>query len=168
LDEAVEHILDRFASKGVLVDTNLLLVYLIGTFDRSFLQRFARTKAYTPEDYDVLANFLNEFHRVIVTPHILTEVSNFSLRIKQPYLERYFATMVAALDSHTEKHVPKERILPSPYLSRFGFTDLSIQEAAEELGCLVLTDDLPLVIHLDNCGVPVANFSSIRFQSGTS
>jgi len=167
LDQTVEHFLDRYASKGVLIDTNLLLVYLIGTFDRSFLQRFPRTQNYTSNDYDILSCFLERFHRVIVTPHILTEVSNLSLQaLKDPYAEDFFASMAHVLGSHVEKHIPKERILPSPHLARFGFTDLSIQETARELRCLVLSDDLRLVVHLGDCGLAAANFTSIRIQSG--
>jgi len=49
------------------------------------------------------------------------------------------------LEKVCEKYIPKNDILSSQELVKFGFTDVSIIVAAKENNALVLTDDFPLL-----------------------
>lgn len=65
-------------SKALLLDTNLLLLYLVGGKDPQLIDGARRLNAYTEEDFDLLYEFIesNGFLQLVSTPHILTEVSN--------------------------------------------------------------------------------------------
>jgi hypothetical protein len=71
-------VLARYRTAGVLVDTNLLLVYFVGAFDPALIPKFKRTRMYTLEDHPLLVRVLGFFEKVVTTPHILTEVSNLA------------------------------------------------------------------------------------------
>jgi hypothetical protein len=64
--------------KNLLLDTNLLLLYLIGGEDPKLLESARRLNAYVEEDFYLLIEFIevNGFTQLISTPHILTEASN--------------------------------------------------------------------------------------------
>lgn len=63
---------------GLLVDTNILVLYTVGTVNRSRITNFKRTSNYTPSDYDLLINFLGGFTKIYTLPHVLAEVSNLT------------------------------------------------------------------------------------------
>jgi hypothetical protein len=170
-----EEMVARYASWGVLVDTNILLIYLAGLWDRTLVERFSRNdKGYTADDFDALDKLIARFQLVLTTPHILTEVSNLSnalgFKRNDPDAADHLARVVAFLLSTCEERVPKDTILGErwrPLLARFGVTDVSIMEACRIHRCLVLTDDAKLCDALGRLDVDVLNFSNIRFPDET-
>ena len=62
--------------KQIVVDTNLLLLLVIGITDRSLIAKHKRTRSFEAEDFDLLVSVLAGYDQVVVTPHIMTEVSN--------------------------------------------------------------------------------------------
>src|SRR5690242_13664784 len=60
----------------VIIDSNILVLLIIGTWDRNSIPQHRRTKVYTPRDFDLLQTELRRYQRVITTPSVLTEASN--------------------------------------------------------------------------------------------
>ncbi len=87
-------LLKKYYSKGILIDTNLLLIFIIGMCDKNYIATFKRTKTFSSEDYDILFHILQPFCKIITTPNILTEVSNhlgfLEESLKQKVLKTYF------------------------------------------------------------------------------
>jgi hypothetical protein len=75
--------LHAFRTRGVLIDSNLLLLLFLGTYDRRQIATNDRLSKYSEDDYDLLIQVLRPFTRIITTPNILTEVSNLSNAIPQ-------------------------------------------------------------------------------------
>ena len=67
-----------YKAKGLLIDTNLLLLYFIGTYDPDRIPRFKRTMSFTVDEFLLLDAIFTNFDKVITTPNILTEISNLS------------------------------------------------------------------------------------------
>jgi hypothetical protein len=63
--------------KSILVDTNLLLLLFLGTVNPARISKFKRTQQFSDQDFYLLVSFLSGFDKVVTTPHILKEVSNF-------------------------------------------------------------------------------------------
>lgn len=59
---------------SVILDTNLLVLLVVGMTNRAFIGKHKRTRAYTEEDYDLLCLLLEQYQQIITTPSILTEV----------------------------------------------------------------------------------------------
>ena len=72
----VPNLIQKHRSAGLLVDTNLLLLYLIGKTNPNRISNLKRTDKYSIKDFELLARFMANFRSLAVTPHILTEVSN--------------------------------------------------------------------------------------------
>src|SRR6266481_2713988 len=74
----LDELIRRHASNGVLIDANLLLLHVVGAHDRRLVSTFKRLSAFAPEDLDTLVAVTRHFRSILVTPHILTEVSNLA------------------------------------------------------------------------------------------
>ena len=135
-------LISQHARQGILIDTNVLLVLLVGLVDQGLVGRFKRTESYTPEDFQLVLRLVQGFRRIITTPHILAELTNLSPTGREHRkAARYFGQLVAVLRRAYEHPVAKDVMLGSALLPRIGFTDLSIIEAAKNGHYLVLTDD---------------------------
>ncbi len=63
---------------GLPVDTNLLVLFVVGAVNRERIESFERTSSYTKEDYKLLLQFLANFKKLHTSPHVLAEVSNLA------------------------------------------------------------------------------------------
>lgn len=157
-----EEFIRAYATKGLLIDTNVLLLYLIGQHDPAYIPVYKRTQKYTPDDYSILCRFVRPFQRLIMTPQILAEVHNLSQSVQKSRVRKYFATLVHLLRPATEYYVEKNVLLENSKLPQFGFTDLSILETARTQKVGVLTDDLAAAGMLQKARCGVVNFNHLR------
>ena len=143
------------ASHGLLVDTNVLLMYLVGSYDPGYIGLFKRTQQYSTEDFQIVRGLAHRFRRLVTTPHILSELTNLSRGVHEPRLSKYFRCLIGVLRRAHEVHVHKDVLLSHARLPRFGFTDLSILEAAKRSKYLVLTDDFAAagILRAERCDV---------------
>ncbi|MCX9010568.1 MAG: hypothetical protein OIN66_05530 [Candidatus Methanoperedens sp.] len=131
--------------KAIVIDTSPLLLLLMGLYDRKAIDGFKRLSEYDCDDYDLLFQFVAR-RKLIVTPQVLSEVSNFARGLKNKFSE-FIVENRSTLERIDEKYIPKTDILTSQEVVNFGFTDISIILAAKENNALVLTDDFLL------CGI---------------
>lgn len=134
----------KLLDKGqvIVIDTSPLLLLLMGLYDKNAINNFKRLSEYDSDDYDLLYQFVAK-RKIIVTPQVLSEVSNFADQLKNRFSE-FIEENRPNLEKIDEKYITKAEILTSPEVIKFGFTDTSIILAAKENNALVLTDDFPL------------------------
>src|SRR6266700_1750334 len=120
MTEHLEHLLMKYRSKGVMVDTNLLLLFFIGSIDRSLVETFKRTRTFVVEDFDLLLKFLECFERICTCPQVLTEVANLAGALTDEYRHALFHRFADSLEVLVEQYVPaKEAVRAAPYF-KFG------------------------------------------------
>ncbi|MDT7778927.1 MAG: hypothetical protein QOC99_1439 [Acidobacteriota bacterium] len=157
----LDTLLAQYKSRGVVIDTNLLLLYFVGIFDTSRIPKFKRTITFTVEDFHTLFKFFNYFDKVVTTPNILTEVNSFAGQLPGD-IKALFNSVFAARLSGIEEHYKKSNALARlPHFSKFGLTDSGIADLAQGR-YLVLTDDLRLFGYLQNLGIDAINFNQLR------
>lgn len=154
----------KYRQKGILIDTNILLLYFVGAVNRTRISKFNRTEKFTPEDYDLLLEVISFFSKRVTTPNILTEVNSLINQLGEPERSQclvLFSRSIALLD---ENYIPTKIVSQRSEFMRFGLTDCGILELAYNQ-YLVLTDDLKLAVHLQSQGVDVVNFNHLRSYS---
>lgn len=159
----------RHLRSGVLVDTNLLLVYFIGLYDNAsgyrVIDSFRYTKGkYTTGDFDILSSILERFDCWITTPHILTEVSNMLGHLSDPARQFCFELLKRTIPSLNEHNVSGRELSKAETFVEFGVTDTSILKVAAK-PYLVLTDDYRLSGYLNKAGMDALNFHHIKLLS---
>ncbi|HZW91927.1 MAG TPA: PIN domain-containing protein [Candidatus Eremiobacteraceae bacterium] len=150
-----------YGSRGVVIDSNLLLLYFLGSFQRSQIRTNKRLANFDEEDFDLLVRLLSLFKKVVTTPNILTEVSNLSDAVPEAFRESYFAQFRACLSILVEEYTPSSEALASRW-SRFGLTDAAIATISRKR-YLVLTEDFRLSQALGSDGIDALNFNHLRY-----
>jgi hypothetical protein len=153
-------LINQHRSKGVLVDTNLLVLYLVGKVNRKRIPSFKRTQTYTVGDFDLLARLIAWFGRLVTTPHILTQASDLAdLNGKElGEVRRLFQTTVDLMEERFEE---SRSVVRDGSFERLGLADAAISVLCRR-DVLVLTDDLDLYVALLGRGVDAVNFSHVR------
>jgi len=165
MNSNVGDLIARYRDRGLVVDTNLLLVLLVGNIDRRLIGTTARTEKYSSADYARILDILVLFNRLIILPQILTETGNL--------LKRNCSTASTQIDLHREflrfVHRPKtcesrpssRRITTHPAFPDPGYADAAILHAANGK-YLVFTDDGPLQGKAWQLGVDVLPFKWLQ------
>lgn len=162
----LELLFQKYRQKGVIVDTNLLLLYFVGMFASDQIEKFKRTrsKGYTFEDFILLSKLLDQFQTVVTTPHVLTEISNLSDFSPDDLKLQFFRSMVPRITVLREEYLPSADLSRTRQFLSFGLADAAIVKAAIDR-YLVLTDDLALASHLERERVDVVNINRLRQMS---
>lgn len=138
---------------GLLVDTNLLLLYLMGRSDRRSIGA-KRLEKYTIDDFMAVELLIDSFDRLVTTPHILAEVGNLAP-------EKYLTRFVSDLGLFDEVFELATDIATGGDVSPLGLTDAAIARCARD-GILILSDDFPLTQRLEKRGQYVLNINHLR------
>jgi len=153
-------LIEKHRATGLFVDTNLLLLYLVGKTNKNRIANFKRTQQYTADDFELLDRIMGLFKIRITTPHVLTELSNLGdlQGSERAGFRSWFVRMIEdAREFYDESRiVVKENSFP-----RLGLTDAAIAAVARHR-FLFLTVDLDLYVTLAKRGVDAINFNHLR------
>lgn len=147
--------------KRVLLDTNVLLLWVVGNTDERYIAQHKRTGAYSIQDFDALSSFLAQAQTVETTTHVLTETSNLLAQSHHELTQDLFRTYTAVLNLVDEQQ-PKANVLSqSDSFARLGLADTSLLHQAS-LGTVLLTSDAEL--HTTACALnfPCVHFNELR------
>jgi len=155
-----EDLIVRFRGGDILPDSNLLLLLLIGSFERQRIRIFKRTAAFSELDFDLLATFLSHFRGRKTTPHVLTEVSNLANALPEHLKSAWFAHFSAQVGAFFEVYEESKALMKGDAFHLFGLTDAALCSISSDT--LILTKDGPLTGFLRSRNLPVLNFDELR------
>lgn len=169
LESQLQVLLQHHREDGVLLDTNVLLLWLMAQL-QSGLIGGKRLEKYTLDDALLLANFVRQFKRVLTTPHILTETSNLAAqilsgRLKAEFFERVYPLFCLQTDLAFHTCPTDAKTVDANTFLRLGFTDANLA-AAVNANRLLLTDDLDLHLAALAKSAASINFTHMREAAG--
>ncbi len=156
---------DIQSKAGLVIDTNLLLLYLVGLHDPDRIETFKRTRAYSVDDFDLLIYIISRFGGFSTTPNIMTEVSNLIEGVE--YDDVPLLTVLRDKVIYQEEHYIASRIILSnedETFLKFGVSDTVLYRLAQA-NYLILTVDSSLCAFLQNKDLPALNFNHLRSDS---
>lgn len=148
----------------ILLDANLLVLLVIGLTNRDLVLKHKRTKTFEQVDFDLLVKILSNYDAIVVTPHILTEVSNLISQIGEPALSRVRSTFSTLVEEQQEVFCASKDSVKHPAFIRLGLTDASILQLMNSTTPL-LTTDLGLYLEAAKSNPLAENFNHLR-QAG--
>jgi hypothetical protein len=160
----LDDLIRRHRNTGILVDTNMLLVYLVGLLNREWVSEVSPNRAYSSDDFELVSNILGRFNLLIVTPAVLAEVSNLSTSRLSAFQRQEFLKFLARLlptAAFTEQLAALVSVTAANGFTRFGFTDATIEKIGAS-GVPIFTDDANLYQYLASRKVEVFNYNHIR------
>lgn len=145
----------------LLIDTNLLVLFVVGSVNRERIESFKRTRQYSKADYELLLRVLAGFQPLYTLAHVMAEVSNLTdLTGRERLRARH--VLKETLTILLEPEMPSVRAAQSAPYGSLGLVDAAIAALAREYKCAVLTDDLDLYSALSREGIAVLNFTHLR------
>jgi hypothetical protein len=145
----------------LVIDTNLLVLFVVGTASRHYIKKHKRLTEFIPEDFDALVQIISNAPSVFVTPNTLTETSNLAGYIGEPARTEVFRVLQNLVATATEEYVPSRKATERKEFFRLGLTDSALIEACSTEAVLVTTD-LNLYLAVEATGAPAINFNQIR------
>lgn len=151
---------------AVAVDSNLMLLLVVGLASRDFIAKHKRLQAFTADDFDLLLSELAVASEVLVTPNVLTETSNLIDHIADPARTQVYERFRDLLSTATaiETHVPSLDAVHRSELPRLGLSDCALLELAAR-GIPLVTVDLHLYLAAAAKGYKALNFNHMRDAS---
>jgi predicted nucleic acid-binding protein len=154
----------RFGSErntGLLIDTNLLVLFAVGSVNRGRIENFKRTRQYTIEDFELLVRVLERGEPLYTVAHVLAEVSNLTdlSGAERPKIRQLLKETISLL---TEAEITSAQATKDSLYEGLGLVDAAIAAVAREHKCTVLTDDLDLYLMLQRDKLEALNFTHLR------
>ncbi len=158
--------IQSYFGKGIIVDTDPLVLLLAGYYDYDSIGKSKLTAEFTKGDFDLLTSFLSKFRKIIVTPHVLAEVSNLiNTRVNKTDFADFIEKIIETLSDFKEAYVQKDEIISREELKKVGITDTGILLACERDNNLILTKDFQFKGLCISKGLPVIHFDRLRAES---
>ena len=150
-------------SSALLIDTNILLLLIIGRIDRDLIARFKRTAdRFDGTDFDLLTTFIADHTALVTTPHVLTEANSLLAQLKGTHRSQAMTSLRQFVERVSEHWRQASELMMTDAFAHLGLTDAAILLHAETQGWRVLTDDYMLAARLMAARVPVINFNHFR------
>lgn len=155
--------------EGIILDTVVLLLFFIGKYDINYIKDFGPTHLYSKDDYDLLNKIILPFKKIVITPQVIAEISNHSLKyLFDAKLQQYLCVVVDFLrnkDKMEEQHVMFENWVDKSIsrLCSFGFVDMGMYEISKQKGIPILTDE-EYLYNFSKRNIPIIKFSIIKYS----
>lgn len=141
----------------LLIDSELLVLLIVGTASPGFISAHKNLKAYSKADFDFLLSFLALVPNVVVTPNTMTEASNLARQIREPIRTLVGETLRALALLQDEVFVPSRNAVTRPEFTTVGLTDSVLLTLMRPTDVLLTADHL-LVDLANAAGHEVINF----------
>jgi hypothetical protein len=144
-----------------VVDTQLLVLLVVGTASKLYISRHKRLHAFTEADFALLIEILGKPPRLRATPNTLTETANLVDDIAGPARLHIVRTFGRIVPTMSETYVPGARAVARPEFERLGLTDAALLDGSLADATL-LTADVLLYLAAVQAGRPARNFHHDR------
>lgn len=123
-----------------LIDTNALVILLLGIIDTKLIGKHKRASIYEINDYKNLLNFIGDYSNLLVLPNVWTEVDNLLNDFSGNYKYKYLATIKEIIQNTSEKYFESSKIILSYNFDVVGLTDSILIEIAKDCKCIITSD----------------------------
>lgn len=146
---------------SVLIDTDLLVLLIVGATDKRLIDRHRPTKEFMTRDFDELCGLLDDFDEFWITSHCLAETSSLLKHTDDRRAKGLLTTLATFCSNARESCLPKNQVLPDPNFLRLGVADTGFVQKSKRVD-LSITVDVQLYETISRLGRNVVNFNHVR------
>ncbi len=137
--------------RPVVLDSNLLVLLVVGLASPDYILTHKRLSAYTRNDFALLVQLLSGTSRLMVTPNTLTETMNLAGQATEPARMDILQAFRRLLGTAEEDYIESRRAADRTEFLRLGLTDLVVLESAAD-NFTIITADLNLYLEAMRLG----------------
>ncbi len=146
----------KYKNQGVFVDSEILLLYIVGSKDPRLVRKFGRTANFDENDFNPVSEFIESFNLKITSPHILTEVSDLLGESND-----FHTILEVYINTSEEKNLSSREVAKCDSFLKFGLADSAIVEISQN-SHLVFTADNRFYGYLTNSGIDAVSFDQLK------
>jgi rRNA-processing protein FCF1 len=124
----------------ILIDTNALIVLLLGLMDKRLINKHKRTSIYEEQDFDDLISVIGSLDKLVVLPNVWTETDNLLNDFGGELKYQYMVQTIEAMKSTSEKYIESIKGFESDSFFDLGLTDSLLLSCAKECEFLITSD----------------------------
>jgi hypothetical protein len=156
----IRDMIAKHRKNGVLIDTNLLLLLVVGIYDRRRIESFKRTSKYSVKDFQRVGGIANEFETLWTTPNIMTEVDNLGRQLESREWPNFSRALESLVLKMREEYKPTSELVTQAQYTRLGVADCAVLRLTTPF--LLISDDLGLYMEAQRIGMDAVNYTHIR------
>lgn len=126
--------------RDVLVDSNVLVLFLAGKINAGRIGQYCRNNLYGKDDYEYLVTLIGAYDRIVTCPNVLTEVDNLLNGITGDDKYEYLKLTKAIYQSSIEKYIASLQASQNSYFDDLGLADSVVLLMAQECDLLISAD----------------------------
>lgn len=137
-----------------IIDSNTLVVLIVGLIDPRLFKNHKRTSIYDEEDFLELLSIIGNLDRIVILSNVWAEVDNLLNDFSGNYKYQYITNISNLIKLTTEKYIPSITVIDKDEFYELGLTDSLLLEEAK--GCqLLITSDSKLSDYALASGIQV-------------
>ena len=151
-------------SRLLLLDTNLLLFFLVTQVNLDMLRTFKRVRGFSASDLQPLRDMVEAFSALITTPHVLTEVSNFVDQAPLPWRPQLIAALQKFAREQQERYERSADLVLRDEFKQLALADTALLSLSDKVS--IATLDYELYGRIVARGGKAIHFDHVRGASG--
>jgi rRNA-processing protein FCF1 len=148
--------------RPLLVDTNVLVLFAVGSIDPKQITHYYRTRTYNETEFEIARQYISNAKFLLSTPNIWTEFSNLTPLKDDPLSYAILRQFVLLVENADESYLETRDIIADNYKGALGLTDNVIARIALKHRADVLSDDGQLCDWLGRSGIKTYNVRHAR------
>lgn len=124
----------------ILIDTNALVVLLVGLVDVRLIAQHKRTSIYEEQDFYDLTSIISNLDNLVVLPNVWTEVDNLLNNFRGNHKYKYLQEISTIIKLSTEKYIESKTIIDHESFYDLGLTDSLLLKYADKCKLLITSD----------------------------
>lgn len=124
----------------ILIDTNALIVLILGMVDPRLIRKHKRTSLYDEHDFYELVSLIQDFEKLVILPNVWTEADNLLNRDSRGYKEKYVMEAAKLISRTKEIYIASETAVSDSRFFDLGLTDTLILHQAAQCELLITSD----------------------------
>lgn len=124
----------------IIIDTNALIVLLLGYINPDLIDSHKRTSIYSKEDFDNLQRTIGDIKNLVTLPNVWTEVDNLLQNLPGDNKYKYVRVIAETIKRTSEKYLNSSLAVESPSFYKIGLTDSLILDYAKKCDLLITAD----------------------------
>ena len=124
----------------ILIDTNALILLLIGLMNPKLIPKHKRTSIYEEDDFHQLVSVIGHLEQLVVLPNVWTEVDNLLNSFSNELKYQYIIRIKALIQTTSEQYLESIKGIENGAFLDLGLTDSLLLLYAKNCQLLITSD----------------------------
>lgn len=145
----------------IFIDTNALIILILGLMDPRQIGSHKRTSIYNENDFLELSAIIGSLDRLVTLPNIWTETDNLLNNFNHDHRWNYYQVLKNLISETSEKYLSTSTALNNDSFLELGVTDSLILEIGKDCE-FIITSDSKLSDYAIANGIKVYDVVKVR------